>query len=167
MSYDYSSNNNVVWLFRRSFWVLLGFFYYDGLIGILLLFFGQPFWTGILDFRLQILEIRLKSPLSFCTFKYTYICFSNENTFRGPQSTHWLVSLSAECHITVCDAGSTLKQHWMYSTTQFGHRGIKTSENWSKLNIFGQSPNIIIIFAQIYSFLPSSLNLLFCSGFVF
>ena len=36
-----------------------------------------------------------------------------ETNSEGPQSTHLLVSLLAVCCITVCDAGLTLKQHWI------------------------------------------------------
>ena len=43
---------------------------------------------------------------------------------EGPQSTQLLVSLLAECCITVCDAGPTLKQHWIDASRSFA--GITT-----------------------------------------
>ena len=60
--------------FRQPFYILLGYFHHDRLLGILLMNFWQPFWMGIFNFRLQIFRDQ-KSPLSFCTFKYIIYIF--------------------------------------------------------------------------------------------
>ena len=47
---------NLVWVFCRQFWIMLGYFYYDRFIGILFIFF----FAAILNwnFRFQTLEFR-------------------------------------------------------------------------------------------------------------
>ena len=69
--------------------------------------FWQPFWTRI--FRLRISDFKFqKSPMSFCTFKYKYICLSNGIAFRVPR-THIDLSL---CWLNVVSLSVTLAQHY-------------------------------------------------------
>ena len=65
--------------------ILLVYFYYDRLIGIFLM----GFLTAILNCnsRLRTSDFKFqKSLLSFCTFKYIYICLSNGIVFRVPRT---------------------------------------------------------------------------------
>ena len=75
----FSSNNNV----RTRFYECCGghfafcYFYWNFVSS----FFWQPFRIGILNLRIQTSNLRAeKSPLSFCTCKYTDICLSTQQT---------------------------------------------------------------------------------------
>ena len=104
MNCDFSSNSNVWAEFYDFFddhyefcWVI---FIMTDWLEFCFWVFGQPFWIGILHFRLQILEMRIKSPLSFCTFKYTYICLSNRNTLTC-LSFGWMLYYCLRCRANV------------------------------------------------------------------
>ena len=110
MNCDFSSNKNIWARFYEflwwPFWILLGNFYYDRLIGISRL----SCLAAILNcnFRLRTSGCKFqKSPPSFCSYKLIYICLSNGIAFRV-HSTHIDLSLC----ITIRNASPTLKQHW-------------------------------------------------------
>ena len=91
MNFDFSSNNNIWARFYeflwRPFWIWLGYFYYDRLIGIL------RFW----------------SPLSFLN-RYIFVCLMESHSGC---TVHTLTCLSVDlCCITIRDASPALKQHW-------------------------------------------------------
>ena len=102
MNFDFSSNNNIWARFYQLLWppfrILLGYFNHERSIRISRVSFlaaivNWNFKLRTTDFKFQ------KSPWSFWTFQYIYICLSNGIAFRAPRT-----------HI---DASPTLKQHWL------------------------------------------------------
>ena len=93
----------------------VGLFSYDRLIGILTIVFLAAILIGILDFRFRTSAFKFqRSEVPHWAFallkRYIYL-LGKWNCIQRVQNTHWIVSLSTWCCITVCDASPTLKQH--------------------------------------------------------
>ena len=114
MNFAFSSNNNIWARFYEflwwPFWIWLGYFYYDRLIGILRL----SFLTAILNcyFRLRTSGWNFISPhWAFAILnRYIFVCLMESHSGC---TVHTLTCLSVDlCCITIRDASPTLKQHW-------------------------------------------------------
>ena len=115
MNCDFSSNNNIWARFYEflwwPYWIWLGYFYYDRLIGISRKSFLEAILNCVIsDFRLQISVVPTEL-LQFQILLDIYL-FVKCNRIQGAQYTYWFVSLLIWCYIIIRDASPTLKQHW-------------------------------------------------------